>query len=88
MPMNTSLKNRLRIQTILRLSQVAQLLKRREFMLELKRLIALPFLSSKKKKKTAKNLKDSVSFHVVVVQGQQRNVQKRVMHVKSCCFAN
>ena len=66
MPMKTSLKNRLRIQTILRLFHV---------MLELKRLIALPFLSSKKKKKTAKNLKDSVSFHVVVVQGQQRNVQ-------------
>ena len=67
MPMKTSLKNRLRIQTILQLFHV---------MLELKRLIALPFLSSKKKKKkTAKNLKDSVSFHVVVVQGQQRNVQ-------------
>ena len=67
MPMKTSLKNRLRIQTILRLFHV---------MLELKRLIALPFLSSKKKKKkTAKNLKDSVSFHFVVVQGQQRNVQ-------------
>ena len=27
-------------------------------------------------------------FHVVVVQRQQRNVQKRVMHVQSCCFAN
>ena len=25
-------------------------------------------------------------FHVVVVQ-QQRNVQKSVMHVQSCCFA-
>ena len=25
--------------------------------------------------------------HVVVVQGQQRNVQKGVMHVQSCCFA-
>ena len=27
-------------------------------------------------------------FHVVVVQRRQRNVQKRVMHVSSCCFAN
>ena len=27
-------------------------------------------------------------FHVVVVQQQQRNVQKSVMHVLSCCFAN
>ena len=28
------------------------------------------------------------SFHVVVVQGRLRNVQKRVMYVKSCYFAN
>ena len=27
------------------------------------------------------------SFLVVVVQGLQRNVQKGVMHVQSCCFA-
>ena len=26
-------------------------------------------------------------FHVVVVQQRQRNVQKSVMHVPSCCFA-
>jgi len=26
--------------------------------------------------------------HVVVVQRRQRNVQKSVMHVQSCCFAN
>ena len=26
-------------------------------------------------------------FHVVVVQQRQRNVQKSVMHVQSCCFA-
>ena len=25
-------------------------------------------------------------LHVVVVQGRQRNVQKRVMHAQSCCF--
>ena len=30
------------------------------------------------------------SFHAVVVHGGQRNVtvQKSVMHVQSCCFAN
>ena len=28
------------------------------------------------------------SFQVVVVQRRQRNVQKSVMHVQSCCFAN
>ena len=27
-------------------------------------------------------------FHVVVVQRRQRNTQKRVIHVQSCCFAN
>ena len=27
-------------------------------------------------------------FHVVVVQQRQRNVEKSVMHVPSCCFAN
>ena len=27
-------------------------------------------------------------FHVVVVQRRQGNVQKSVMHVQSCCFAN
>ena len=27
-------------------------------------------------------------FHVVVVQRRQRNEQKDVMHVQSCCFAN
>ena len=26
-------------------------------------------------------------FHVVAVQRRQRNVQKSVMHVQSCCFA-
>ena len=67
-------------------------LKRNEFRLELKRLgrarvqaemlefIALPFPSSRKLK--------IWSFHVVVVQGRQRNVQKSVMLVQSCCFAN
>ena len=27
-------------------------------------------------------------FHVVVVQRRLRNVQKSVMHVQGCCFAN
>ena len=26
-------------------------------------------------------------FHVLVVQRRQRNIQKSVMHVQSCCFA-
>ena len=40
---------------------------------EMKEFIALPFPSLKKLK--------IWSFHVVVVQGRQRNVQKSVMHV-------
>ena len=28
------------------------------------------------------------TFHVVVVQGWQRNVQKSLMPVQSCCFAH
>ena len=78
-------------QTTLWLSQVGQLPKRREFVLELKRgfrtrvqtqgrIYQLPFPSSIKLK--------IWSSHAVVVQGQQRNVQKSVMHVQSCCFAN
>ena len=70
-------------QAISRLSKVVRLVKRREFMLELKRegharvqsetveFIALPFPSSKKLK--------IWSFHVVVVQGRLRNVQKSVI---------
>ena len=42
--------------------------------------IALPFPFSIKLK--------IWSFYVVVVQGQQRNLQKRVLHVQSCCFAH
>ena len=68
-------------QTISRLFQVAQLLKRREFMLDLKRggrtrvqtemveFNALPFPSSKTLKIWPR--------HVVVVRGQQRNAQKK-----------
>ena len=91
----TSLKNQIdsaSFPTISRLSQVAQFLKRREFMLELKRggrtqvqtemivFIALPFPSSKKLK--------MLSFHLVVVKGRQKNVQTIAVHVQSCCFAN
>ena len=47
---------------------------------EMVEFIALLFASSKKLK--------IWSFHVVVMQGRQRNVQKSVMHVQSCFFAN
>ena len=48
--------------------------------IEMVEFIALPFASSKKLK--------IWSFHVVVGQGRQRNVQNSVMHEPSCCFAN
>ena len=31
--------------------------------------------------------RDIRHFHVEVVQKQERNVQKSVMYVQSCCFA-
>ena len=80
--MKTSPKNRLRILSLFsRLFQGIQLLKRREFGLELKRrdrdqvltelveFIGLPFPFRSKL--------NIWSFHVVVMQGLQRNVQKK-----------
>ena len=52
------------------------------------------YLSSEKEKENrclvfTSSIKRAVrKFHVVVVQRRQRNVQKSVMHVHSCCFAN
>ena len=88
--METSLKNRLRIlSNHFAIIQSHPVTKKKEFMLEPKRggharvqtemveLIALSFPSSNKKLKIW-------SFHVVVVQGRQRNVVKSVLHVQSC----
>ena len=47
---------------------------------EIVEIIALPIPFSNKVK--------IWSFHVIVLQGQQRNVQKSVMHVQSFCFAH
>ena len=47
---------------------------------EMMEYIGLPFPYSDKLK--------IWSFHVVVAQGQQRNAQKSVLHVQSCCFAH
>ena len=35
-----------------------------------------------------KQAREISNFHVAVVQRRQRNVEKSVMHVQSCCFAN
>ena len=47
---------------------------------EMVEFIALPFPFSRKNK--------IWSFHVVVVQGRKRNVQKSVKHGQSCCFVH
>ena len=53
------------------------------------------YLSLKKKEKENRCLaftfsmkREIKTFHIVVVQWRQRNVQKCLMHVQSCCFAN
>ena len=39
-------------------------------------------------RKRKRKLSNVRRFHVAVVQQRQRNVQKSVLHVQSCCFAN
>ena len=80
------------LQTLSRLFQLVQFVKCWQIFLELnsKRLHqssgkengsrCLAFTSSTKR--------EIRHFHVVVVQRRQRNVQKSVMHVQSCCFTN
>ena len=78
-------------QTLSRLFQLVQLVKCWQILLELnsKRL----YQSSGKEKEgsclvfTSSTKREITHFHVVVAQRRQRNIQKRVMHVQSCCFA-
>ena len=37
---------------------------------------------------TSSTKRETRQSRVVFVQGRQRNLQKSVMHVQSCCFAN
>ena len=37
---------------------------------------------------SVKRAHEIIKFHVAVVQRWLKNVQKSVMHVQSCCFAN
>ena len=77
--------------TLSRLFRLVQFVKCWQFYLELnsKRLYG----SSEKEESrclvyTSSTKRSIRHFHVVVVQWQQRNVQKSVMHVQSCCFAD
>ena len=55
-----------------------------------------PYLSLKNERETfcvvftysIKQAREISNFHVAVVQRRQRNVEKSLMHVQSCCFAN
>ena len=80
------------LQTLSILFQLVQFVKCWHFFLELnsKRL----YRSSGKEKEsrclvfTSSTKREIRHFYDVVVQRRQRNVQKSVMHVQSCCFAN
>ena len=79
------------LQTLSHLFQLVQLVKCWQILLEQnsKRL----YQSSEKEKESpclvfmSSTQSEIRHFHVVVVQWRQRNVQKRVVHVQSCCFA-
>ena len=55
-----------------------------------------PYLSLEKERETfcvvftysVKQVHEIRKFHVAIVQRWLKNVQKSVMHVQSCCFAN
>ena len=80
------------LQILSRLFQLVQFVKCWQIFLELnsKRL----YQSSGKDKEsrcfvfTSSTKREIRHFHVVVVQRRQRNVQKSVMHVQSCCFSD
>ena len=80
------------LQTLSRLFHLVQFVKFWQMFLELnsKRL----YQSSGKGKEcrcfvfTSSTKREIRHFHVVVVLRRQRNVQKSVMHVQRCCFAN
>ena len=80
------------LQTLSRFFQLVQFVKCWQIFLELnsKRL----YQSSGKEKEsrclvfTSSTKREIRHFHVVVVQWRRRNVQKSVMHVQNCYFAN
>ena len=80
------------LQTLSRLFHVVQFVKWWQFFsgVEFEKTV-----SKSRKRKRSRGLvftfstkRKSRYFHVVLLQGRQRNVQKSVMHVQSCCFGN
>ena len=75
-------------QTFSRLFQLVHSFKSWEIKLKMKK--EYRFLSLERYSKMSssqENLKLVIYFHVVVLQGRQRNLLKSVVHVQSCCFA-
>ena len=87
------LKKFARLQTLSRLFQLVQFVKCWQIFLELNSKRLYQSSGSQRKRKSlflvfpSSTQREIRHFHVVVVQWRQRNVQKRVMHVQSCCFA-
>ena len=79
-------------QSSLRLLQVTYFVKCKRTLLKLSSQEPYPSLGRERKFRrrlcTSSVQGEIGHFHVVVVQWQQRNVQKSVMHVQNCCFAN
>ena len=78
---------------VMRLFQLVQFVKCWQIFLELNSKKTVSKFRKRKKKGrcivfTSWTKCEIREFHVAVVQGRQRNVQKSVMHVQSCCFAN
>ena len=78
-------------QTLSRLFQFAENVKCRQISLDL--ISWGPHLSLERERKFLRRLftssikREIRHFHVVVMQQRRRNVQKGVMHVQTCCFA-
>ena len=77
------------LQTLSRLFQLVQFVKCWQIFLELnsKRLHPSSGKDNRCLVLTSPTKREIRHFHVVVVQRRQRNVQKSVLHVPSCCFA-
>ena len=80
------------LQTLSRLFQLVQFVKCLQIFLELNSKDCIKVLGKEKESPCLVVLSSTKReirlFHVLVMQRQQRNVQKSVMHVQSCFFAN
>ena len=77
---------------VMRLFQLVQFVKCWQIFLELNSKKTVSTFRKRKRKSlyivfTSWTKREIRQFHVAVVLRRQRNVQKNVMHVQSCCFA-